>query len=276
MASYTGGNKNVSSSYLFSTLQSFYTKIKTLLAGKSDINHTHNYAGSSSAGGAATTALKCTGDSDTLDGYHGSSYFFTYGNYGVNYFGSTDINTWTRSGCYAIQSGCTNTPTERGEDVWGTILIVQGLSDRISQYAIFWNETGQPLWHRCLNGSSWTSWSRVRDGGNSDTVDGCHAYQMQTLDANGGNHGSAWLMQVRHNVDNDGYFKLFCGDGSVGTKVDFANTSNTSSSSSRANALSSTGFGKDNLTYCQTSGDFYGNTGWCHYLIANHMDGATY
>ncbi len=28
-------------------------------------NHTHNYAGSSSPGGAATTALKCTGNSET-------------------------------------------------------------------------------------------------------------------------------------------------------------------------------------------------------------------
>lgn len=43
MASYTGsGNKNVSSSYLFSTLQSLYTKIKTLLADKADTNHTHS------------------------------------------------------------------------------------------------------------------------------------------------------------------------------------------------------------------------------------------
>ena len=115
MASYTGSNSNnVSSSYLFSTLQAFYTKIKTLLAGKSDTNHTHNYAGSSSAGGAATSALTCTGNSATA------------------------------------------------------------------------------------------------------------------------------------------------------------------TSSTKSNALSSTGFGIGNLTYCQTSGDFYGNTGWCHYLIANHQDGATY
>ena len=35
------------------------------LSGKSDSNHTHKYAGSSSAGGAATTALTCTGNSAT-------------------------------------------------------------------------------------------------------------------------------------------------------------------------------------------------------------------
>lgn len=63
---YTGsGSKSVSSSYLFTTLQAFYTKMKGLLAGKSDTNHTHSYAGSSSVGGAATTALACTGNSAT-------------------------------------------------------------------------------------------------------------------------------------------------------------------------------------------------------------------
>lgn len=35
-----------------------WQKIKTALAGKSDTGHTHNYAGSSSAGGSATSAVK--------------------------------------------------------------------------------------------------------------------------------------------------------------------------------------------------------------------------
>ena len=40
--------------------------------------------------------------------------------------------------------------------------------------------------------------------------------------------------------------------------------------------LSSTGFGNGTLTYLQTANDFYDNTGWCHYIIGNHQDGATY
>lgn len=40
-------------------------KLTSLLNEKSDGEHTHNYAGSSSAGGAATTALACTGNSAT-------------------------------------------------------------------------------------------------------------------------------------------------------------------------------------------------------------------
>ena len=39
--------------------------LKGLIDGKAASSHTHNYAGSSSAGGAATTALTCTGNSAT-------------------------------------------------------------------------------------------------------------------------------------------------------------------------------------------------------------------
>lgn len=37
-------------------LKRILTKLKTLIDSKADKNHTHNYAGSSSAGGAATSA----------------------------------------------------------------------------------------------------------------------------------------------------------------------------------------------------------------------------
>lgn len=160
-------------------------------------------------------------NADKLDGYHGDNYMLHYGNYGASYFGSNDLNKWTRCGSFAIQSGCANAPADRGEDTWGTILVVRGTSDRITQYVTFWNESGQPLWYRCLNGSSWTSWTKVRDGGN-------------------------------------------------------ANTATTSTTSSFSHNLNSTGFGNGTLTYLQTSGDFYDNTGWCHYIIANHGSGDSY
>lgn len=41
-------------------LKRILTKLKTLIDSKADKNHTHNYAGSSSAGGAATSANKLT------------------------------------------------------------------------------------------------------------------------------------------------------------------------------------------------------------------------
>ena len=258
----------------FTGLTYLVNKIKTLINNKADKTHTHNYAGSSTPGGAATTALKCTGDSDTLDGYHGDSYVLGYSGYGANYFNSTDLNNWTRSGNYATQSGCTNIPS--GVDGWGTIFIIKGMDGRISQYASFWNETGNPLWYRTLNSTTWSAWSKVRDGGNADMVDGCHAWQMQTLDAAGKPHGNAWLMQAHHNRDNDGYFKLYCGDGSVGTKVDKSNLCDNATNATRSNAISSTGFGDTNFTYCQTDKEFYGRSGFCHYLIANHGAGESY
>lgn len=55
-------------------------KIKAALAGKSNTDHTHNYAGSSSAGGAATSAAKLQ-TARTIDGvdFNGTSAIAHYG-----------------------------------------------------------------------------------------------------------------------------------------------------------------------------------------------------
>lgn len=59
---------------------------------------------------------------------------------------------------------------------------------------------------------------------NADTVDGSHAWEFQTLSESGSPHGSSsWIMKCQHNVDGDGYFKIYCGNKSIGTKVDRAN-----------------------------------------------------
>lgn len=66
----------------------------------------------------------------------------------------------------------------------------------------------------------------ANSAGNADTVDGTHAWQMQTLASNGNTHGPTdWLMYCQYSVDGDNYFKLCCGDRSIGTKVDRANSS---------------------------------------------------
>jgi hypothetical protein len=46
-------------------LRYFWTQIKTLLNSKAESSHTHNYAGSSSAGGSATSAVKLTTSAGT-------------------------------------------------------------------------------------------------------------------------------------------------------------------------------------------------------------------
>lgn len=75
----------------------------------------------------------------------------------------------------------------------------------------------------------------ANSSGNADTVDGSHAWQMQTLNAGGVAHGSGvWLMQCQHNVDGDNYFKLYCGDKSIGIKVDRASSAGYSDSAGSA------------------------------------------
>jgi hypothetical protein len=40
--------------------------------------------------------------------------------------------------------------------------------------------------------------------------------------------------------------------------------------------INSTGFGDTCMTYYQTNSEFYGNTGWTHYIICNHGNGSSY
>ena len=54
------------------------------------------------------------------------------------------------------------------------------------------------------------------------------------------------------------------------------NYANSAGNAGSANGLASTGYGNGNLTYYQTSNSFFDNSGWCHYIIANHGDGSSY
>ena len=65
------------------------------------------------------------------------------------------------------------------------------------------------------------------------------------------------------------------GEVSFGNGIKGSLTGNASSSTT-SNSISSTGYGSGNLTYLQTSDSFNDNSGWCHYLIANHGNGETY
>ena len=71
----------MANNYLDKTgLTHLWEKIKAALAGKANTNHTHNYAGSSSAGGSATSAVKLQ-SARTVDGvdFDGSAAIMHYG-----------------------------------------------------------------------------------------------------------------------------------------------------------------------------------------------------
>lgn len=80
--------------------------------------------------------------------------------------------------------------------------------------------------------------------------------------------------------DSAGWFNSAWGQvtanyGFVGNLTGTASYANSAGSAGSANGLASTGYGNNNLTYYQTSGEFFGNSGWTHYIIANHGDGSS-
>lgn len=193
-------------------------KIKTMLNEKADKNHTHNFVAT---------------DTDTVDGYHASEFQKAMDFQGIN----TDVLEYAE-----------NYPTTNVNGTFFTCRIFNGYNEPNAAEGVVGSGDYYYCMHKIDNSwitilaidvrswntyiinkhsGTWGVWRNISDGGNADTVDNVHAWQMQTLDTNGNSHGSNdWLMQVRHNLDGDGYFKIACGDGSVGTKVDLAHASN--------------------------------------------------
>lgn len=65
------------------------------------------------------------------------------------------------------------------------------------------------------------------NGGNANTAN--IATAVRTLNAAGTSHGDGWLMTAQYNRVADGLFRIFCGDGSIGTSVNYADNSGNSS-----------------------------------------------
>ncbi|MDU6856068.1 MAG: hypothetical protein E6370_17265 [Clostridiales bacterium] len=60
------------------------------------------------------------------------------------------------------------------------------------------------------------------NGGNADTVDGLHAYEIGTLDSGGNPHGTGFKATIHYNKKSDGRFYLGIPDTSHQTSVDYA------------------------------------------------------
>lgn len=91
-----------------------FTKLKTLIDGKADVGHTHSYAGSSSSGGAATSAnkLNTNAGSGTQPVYFANGVpvaCTSYGNASVEYAISSGS---ANSATYATSSGSATTATK--------------------------------------------------------------------------------------------------------------------------------------------------------------------
>ena len=121
------------------------SNVQEQLNGKAASSHTHNYAGSSSAGGAATSADKLNGISlidKNLNDYHS----------GVNFYYGAGGNN------------CTNKPS--GVDNFG-MFVFQSAGGWWTQLLY---GSDNHLYMRCWNGASWTSWVEIYSSNNKPTA----------------------------------------------------------------------------------------------------------
>lgn len=120
--------------------------ITDALGGKASSSHTHNYAGSSSVGGAANSANKINGialTNQSLNNYHS----------GVNFYYGAGGNT------------CTNKPS--GVDNFG-MFVFQSAGGLWTQ--ILYGSDDNMYTRRWYGGSSWTTWSKIYSTTNKPTA----------------------------------------------------------------------------------------------------------
>ena len=166
LVSDANGHPSVSSTTAteLSYLHGVTSSVQTQLNNKAALNHTHNYAGSSSAGGAANSAVKLQ-TARKLNGvsFDGSADI----NIPNNYFASIseeDLNEKVAFGEYygAGGNGCENLPS--GVD-WFYLRIFKTASGYVGQ-----NLYANGTWYsRYKNGTSWTSWSEQYSSTNKPT-----------------------------------------------------------------------------------------------------------
>lgn len=121
------------------------SNVQTQLNGKAASSHTHNYAGSSSAGGAATSAAKVnvtTLTNQNLNNYRTPGTFFAAGG------GNT----------------CTNKPN--GIDNFG-MFVIQSAGGWQTQFLYGSNHV---MYTRTYEGEAWTSWVEVYTSANKPTA----------------------------------------------------------------------------------------------------------
>jgi hypothetical protein len=100
-----------------------------------------------------------------------------------------------------------------------------------------------------------------------------YAYFSSYINIGGHEKNASSPTYVWGSNDTDSFLRSY---KTSSLSVNYATSAGWANSSANANGLESTGYGNGNFTYCQTSNDFFGNSGWSHYLIANHGNGETY
>lgn len=94
-------------------------------------------------------------NADKLDNLDSTAFMRSVNGYGSNLFGSYDLNTWVKAGCYSCENSCINVPPDT--DGWADLLVFGGIDGRVTQIFSPWNKTSA-LYFRSLNGTTWDEW----------------------------------------------------------------------------------------------------------------------
>lgn len=229
------------------------------------------------------------GNADTVDNMHASQFVYknnnniAYSDLAAYYTGSTS------PGYYRIVL------PDSVLSIWNMLTIELTVNQSYSNgYAgkilIYCHNNGSntfPVFNATCLGTLTSSIKIYGSGGKYIYIEGCSSWGTVSIDkilvgdvATGKDQSGTRIDTVsalpstyqsasmRYNIDS----------GNIGSQsVNYASSAGSSGScSGNANGLASTGYGNGNLTYYQTDGSFFGNSGWSHYIIANHGNGSNY
>lgn len=168
MVSDANGHPSVSSvtATELSYLDGVTSSVQTQLNNKAVLNHTHNYAGSSSAGGSANSAVKlATARKINGTSFDGTKDINILNNYFDQIDSETDLNNLKTYGEYyaAGGSGCKNVPS--GVDHF-YLKVFRSASGYTAQ--TLYEDT--KYFTRFYNGTSWSSWAELYSTANKPTA----------------------------------------------------------------------------------------------------------
>ena len=168
MVSDANGHPSVSSvtATELSYLDGVTSSVQTQLNNKAALNHTHNYAGSSSAGGSANSAVKlATARKINGTSFDGTKDINILNNYFDQIDSETDLNNLKTYGEYyaAGGSGCKNVPSGVGHFYLKVFRSASGYTAQT-----LYEDT--KYFTRFYNGTSWSSWAELYSTANKPTA----------------------------------------------------------------------------------------------------------
>lgn len=135
--------------------------LQTALDGKSSTSHTHNYAGSSSSGGVANSALKLS-TARSINGtlFDGSSNITILANPVTTNLTTQNLNDIIISGLYYGEGGNSVVNKPSNVNTFG-LQVLKTANSYITQILIEGDTSSGKMWQRQYNGTSWSAWTYI-------------------------------------------------------------------------------------------------------------------